>query len=247
MHAYGTLADDYYINMNLLTEMELPKSRETILSFFERVQKSYPAMRNFYTRETGEYVLEEDKDSGQQRWLSMEPRRICSGFINPPDPDVALAQHELILQLVPYMLSVSPIDCDAIDYAMAFDFSYRGNHDALVADALGTGDALESLAEAPGARILNYEPSLFIALNESCRLQARLWIETRTNPYQVRRGEYLDEPITVFFSVRQYGNLEPGSQLEDSLTLLKSHCEELVESCVIEQVLRPLAQAIATK
>ena len=76
--------------------MKLPDNRETILNLLERVQKSYPTMRNFYTRENGDFVLEEDKDGGHQRWLSLEPRRVCSGFINPTDPDEAFGQHELV-------------------------------------------------------------------------------------------------------------------------------------------------------
>ncbi len=66
MTPYASLADDFYINMNLSTEMELPTSRETILHFFERVQKNYPSMRNFYCRERGDFVLEEDKDRGKR-------------------------------------------------------------------------------------------------------------------------------------------------------------------------------------
>ena len=69
MHAYSSLADEFYSNMNLSTEMPLPNNRETVLGFLERVQKSYPTMRNFYTRDNGDFVLEEDKDQGQQRWL----------------------------------------------------------------------------------------------------------------------------------------------------------------------------------
>jgi hypothetical protein len=71
MIPYESLADDFYINMNLSTEMQLPAGRETILGFFERVQKTYPEMRNFYTRENGDFVLEEDKDLGHQRWISL--------------------------------------------------------------------------------------------------------------------------------------------------------------------------------
>ena len=114
MNAFGSLADDFYINMNLSTEMQLPAGRETILGFFERVQKTYPTMRNFSTRENGDFVLEEDKDQGHQRWLSLEPRRICSGFLNPSTVEEATSQHELVLQLVPYMLSVSPLDCEGV-------------------------------------------------------------------------------------------------------------------------------------
>ena len=34
MRHYASLADDFYVNMNLATEMELPGQRETILQFF---------------------------------------------------------------------------------------------------------------------------------------------------------------------------------------------------------------------
>ena len=247
MHAYGSLADDFYVNMNLNTEMKLPDSRETLLNFFERVQKSYPTMRNFFTRENGDFVLEEDKEQGHQRWLSLESRRICSCYINPPDTDVANEQHLLILQLVPYMLTVSPLDCEALDYMVGFDFSYRGNHDALVAEALGTGTALEALIDMPDAKVLNYEPSVTISLEDSCRVQARILIETRTNAYQVRRDDFPDEQISVFFTTRQYGSLQADDSFEDALTRLREHSDQLMESYVIDNVLRPLAHAIATK
>jgi hypothetical protein len=76
---YSTLCDDWYVNLNLNTEMDLHQSRETVLHFFEQVQKKYPTMRNFYNRERGEFVLEEEKDRGSYRWVSVELRRISSG------------------------------------------------------------------------------------------------------------------------------------------------------------------------
>ena len=39
MNAYSALADDYYSNMNLNTEMALPNNRETVLGFLERIQR----------------------------------------------------------------------------------------------------------------------------------------------------------------------------------------------------------------
>lgn len=247
MNAYESLADDFYVNMNLNTEMELPRTRETILGFFERVQKQYPTLRNFHTRESGDFVLEEDKDQGQQRWVTLEARRICSGFINPSRTDDACDQHKLVLQLVPYMLSVSPLDCEALDYMMGFDFSYRGNHDALVAEALGTSHAMDGLAGTHGSHILNYEPSITIALEESCRLQARLMVETRTSAYQVRKGDFPEDQISVYFTVRQYGSLEPNQSYEATFDRLRMHAENLLETYVVENVLRPLQQAISTK
>ena len=247
MNPYAFIADDYYINLNLNTEMPLPTSRETILDFFGRVQKSYPSMRNFYTRENGDFVLEEDKDLGHQRWLSLEPRRVCSGYVNPQQQEQAFDQHKLILDLVPYMLAVSPLDCEALDYMVGFDFSYRGNHDEIVAEALGAGYAVESLLEIDQARVLNFEPSITIGLDDECRKQARLMIETRTNAYQVRKGEFPEEQISVYFTVRQYGSLSLNTSFAETLDDLKLRSDELLEQYVIDQVLRPLAQAISTK
>lgn len=247
MIAYASLADDFFINVNLNTEMPLPNTRETVLEFFGRVQKSYPAMRNFYTRETGDFVLEEDKDQPAYRWMCLEARRICSGFVNPPGVDAALEQHRLALELAPYMLSVSPLDCEALDYLVGFDFVYRGNHDALVAEALGVGTAMEGLLDIPGAKPLNFEPSLTISLDESCRRQCRLVIETRTNAYQVRRNDFPEDAISVYFTVRQYGSLAHDGSFPATLEELRGTSEELLREHVIDQVLKPLAQAIATK
>ena len=147
MEAYGSLCDDFYVNMNLSTEMELPHGRETVLHYFERIQKKYPTMRNFYSRgEKQDFVLEEDKDKGSYRWATIEHRRVCSGYVNPTSVETALDQHRLALELAPYMLSVSPLDCEALDVLFGFDFTYRGNHNQLVAEALGVSPAVGKVA-----------------------------------------------------------------------------------------------------
>jgi hypothetical protein len=247
MYAYTSLADDYYVNLHLNTEMPLPAGRETVLGFFERVQKTYPTMRNFYTRDNGDFVLEEDKEQGHYRWISLEPKRICSGYVNPPSPDAALEQHLLVLDLIPYMLSVSPLDCEAIDLMTGFDFAYRGNHDALVAEALGVSSALEGMLQVPNSQVINLEPSITICLDEACRLQARLMVETRTNAYHVRRGDYPEEHISVYFTMRQYGSLGPNMSFKETLARMRQKSDELLEQHVVEQVLRPLQQAISAR
>ncbi len=75
MTRYHAYSDDFYINVDLNTEMDLPNSRETLLHYFEQVQKKYPTMRNFYNRDRAEWVLEEEKDRGHYRWTTVEPRR----------------------------------------------------------------------------------------------------------------------------------------------------------------------------
>jgi hypothetical protein len=247
MNRYSSLCDDFYVNMNLSTEMELPNSRETVLHFFERVRKQFPEMRNFSSRDKGNFVLEEDKDRGAYRWASIEQRRVCSGQVNPSEIEQALAQHRLILELAPYMLSVSPLDCEALDLLFGFDFTYRGNHNQLVAEALGLSPSMEQMLNVPNAQVINFEPSVTLALDRECRLQCRLSIESRTNAYQVRTGDYPEEQLTVFLTARKYGSLGPDSSFGEALDELTQVCYEMVDTYVVDNVLRPLARAIAMK
>ena len=99
----------------------------------------------------------------------------------------------------------------------------------------------------PGSRVINYEPSLMLSLDEGCRLQCRLSIETRTNAYQIRTGQFPEAPISVYFTVRQYWGRQPFKTFAESYRNQRRICQELVDSHIIPGVVRPLAQAIAAK
>ena len=247
MNKYWTESDDFYVNVNLNTEMELPTSRDTVLHFFEQMKKRFPDLRNFYTREGGDLVLEGDKEQESYRCLAIEPRRLCSGHVNPDSLEDAYRQHELVLELAPHLLTISVLDCEALDVMYGFDFDYEGNHDELVADALGMGPAFEGLAEVSRARVLNYEPSITMALDESCRLQARLSIETRTNAFQVRTGEFSDDQISVYFTIRQYWGNGPDRSFLDAFRSQAAIGEEIVRNHVVPRVVHPLARAISSR
>ncbi len=247
MTLYGSLADDMYMNVNLATEMELPGHRETVLHFFECVRKKFPTMRKFHARDKRDFVLEEDKEQGRYRWVAVEPRRFCSGHVNPASIEDALDQHRFLLDLAPALLSMSPLDCEAIDVLFGFDFAFRGNHNSLLAEALGPGPALEGVGDIPGSKLINYEPSLTIAVDEECRIQVRVSTETRTNAFQVRTGEFVEEQLSVYVTARQYGSLEGGETYVDTVERLAQLAQDVIESCVVEQVLRPLARTIALK
>ena len=244
---YSSISDDFYINLNLNTEMDLPTNRETILHYFEQIQKKYPTMRNFYCREKRDFVLEEDKDRGQYRWCSVEQRRLCSGQVNPPSIESALEQHQMVLEIAPFTLSVSPLDCEAMDLLFGFDFSYRGNHHNLVAEALGVSPAFDRMLDLPGASVINFEPTLTLALDEDCRVQCRMNIESRTSAFQIRTGEFPEEQLSVFVTARQYGSLGPDTSFLKTLDRLTTICREMVDGFVVENVLRPLARTIAAK
>src|SRR4029077_19506612 len=216
MNPYSSLCDDFGVYVYLNTKMELPSGRETVLHFFDSLQKSFPQMTDFECRENGEFVLEEDREKGSYRWVTLESQRICTGFVNPPSLEDADQQHERILELAPYHLDFSFLDCEAMDVLFAFDFVFSGNHDEVVAEALGLSTSLESLLQLPGSKVINYEPSLMLALDENCRLQCRLSIETRTTPSKTPPGQSPEAPISVYFTVRQYWGRQPFKEFVES-------------------------------
>ncbi|MCA9177439.1 MAG: hypothetical protein KDB14_23300 [Planctomycetales bacterium] len=247
MSRFASLSDEFYVNMNLSTEMELPQSRETVLHLFEQVRKRYPTMRNFYARERGEFVLEEEKEGGAYRWTSIEPKRICSGNVNPESVDDALEQHGVLLELAPYTLSVSPLDCEALNVMFGFDYTYRGNHNQLLVDALGISPALEKLVEIEGVKVVANEPSIQLAFDPDCRVQCRVSFETRTSAYHIRTGEFPEEQLSVYLTARRYGSLEPGETYQEVMQHLAGLCQSLIDNYVAENVLLPLQQTIAIR
>jgi hypothetical protein len=106
---------------------------------------------------------------------------------------------------------------------------------------------MERLGDAPGARVINYEPSLTIAIDEDCRIQVRVSTETRTNAFQVRTGEFNEEQLSVYVTARQYGSLDPDTSYVEAMDRLAQLAREVVETCVVEQILRPLARTISLK
>jgi hypothetical protein len=242
---FSGLADDFFINLNLQTTLSLPSSRESLLHFCEAVQREFSSMTAFYERASGEFILEGDRESGSYRWMEISPHRLAAGHFNPPDLEEGRRLHEWLLDRSVYFLGVSPLDVEALDVLMGFNLDYRGNRDAIVAQALLGGSPMGALLSEGEARCVEFEPSLVVALNEECYLQARLSIETRSNSYQVRTGNFDDEPISIYFTLRRYP--KPGQLLEMRQALAEQLdlCEELTVRQVIPQVISPVASAIA--
>jgi len=245
MSQYGGYADDYYVNMNLKTAMDLPAARETVLHFFEQLQRHFPGLKNFYTRERSEIVLEEEKDKGSYRWISVEPRRLSSGYVNPASVEEAMKLHNVVLELAPFALAVSPLDCESLNIMYGFDFTFRGNHNQLLVDALGISPALEKMTHIPGASVLGCDPVLQLAMDEECRTQVRLSMETRTTAFHVRMREFPEEQLSVYLTARRYGSLENGDSFVAAAGRLAEIGKDLVDNYVVENVLRPLQQNIA--
>ncbi|QEF99321.1 hypothetical protein Mal15_33850 [Stieleria maiorica] len=245
MSDYGMFSDDFYLNMNLATEMDLPQNRESVLHYFEQVRRRYPQLLNFYSREKSEFVLEEEKEKGSYRWVSIEPRRLNSGSVNPETLDAAIEQHRSVLELVPYELSITPLDCESLSVMLGFDFNYRGNHNEILNQAIGVAPALERFTTLPYGKVLSNEPSLQFALDEECRTQCRISFESRTTAYQVRTGEYSEDQLSVYLTVRRYDSLGPEESFDKEFVRLSALCRDLVDEYLVSAVLRPLQEAIS--
>jgi hypothetical protein len=245
MNAYRELCDDYYVNMHLTTELELSQNRETLLHFFEQVRKQYPSMRHFYNRDRQELLLEEDREQESYRWTSLEPRRVCSGYVNPPQVEDALRQHGQILEWVPYLLSINGLDCESLTLMYGFDFTFRGNHNQLLAEALGVIPAFERMAFHPGLVLAGYEPAIQFSLDSDCRTHCRISFETRTTVQQLRSGEYSDEQLSVYLALRRFGSLDLGETFNEVLNELARQGSYVLENYVVDTILRPLQETIA--
>jgi hypothetical protein len=247
MNTYASLCDDFGVSTYLHGKLEMPSNRETVLHFFEAVQKAFPKMTDFDKRNEDEYLLEEDREAGSYRWTSLDKRRLCAGFVNPPTLDDADSHIERILELAPYHLDLSNLQTESMDVLYYFDFLYQGNHDEVVAEALASGTPLEGMSQIPAARVLHYQPVITMALDDACQLQCRLSVETRTNAYQVRTGQFPEAPISVYFTVRQFWGKQPFKTYTESYQNQRRLLDELVNTYVIPNVITPLAKAISAK
>lgn len=248
LNTYSSLCDDFYLDMYINTELDLPTERDTILTFFERIQKQFPTMGCFYRRGKSEYCLEEDRNLGQYRWISLETDRISSGVVNPPDFEMVYAQDKLLLDLMPYMLSVNHLDIDSLDVTFAMDFDFAGSHDEVIAEALLGESAFNSLLDLPDIRPIAFSPAMVVALSEDDHTQARISIESKTSVFEPEKKDNNEgEAICLSLTIRQY---PPAAGVFDPLESFENQCRlarEFMDEKIIPNFVKPLAETIAQK
>lgn len=244
---YAAFCEDFYVNMRLGSQLALPQNRETVLHFFERVQKSFPAMSRFKKSENGEFNLEEDRGTQNYRWMSLETKRLSSGHVNPSSVEESLQLHKLLLDMAPCHLGISPLEIDYLDVLFGFDLAFGGNHDEIIAESLLSESPLACMLEGEGVRAVDFQPTVTAALSEDCRLQARIDVVTRTNSYQVRTGDYGDDVISVYLIIRRYWGDRPKEPMDSMLGQMAERAEALCSSHIIPRILRPISSAIASR
>src|SRR5882724_3298441 len=244
---YAAFCEDFYVNMRLGSQLNLPHSRDTLLHLFERVQKTYPSMSRFRKTESGEFNLEEDRTSQSYRWMSLEAKRLSSGHVNPSSVEESLSLHQLLLEMAPCHLGLSPIEIDYLDVLFGFDLGFGGNHDEIIAESLFPESPLACLTDVAGGRAVDFQPTVTVALSPDCRLQARIDVVTRTNSYQVRTGDYSDDVISVYLILRRYWGDRPKQPMEEMIVEMAQRADELCTSHIVPRVLKPISSAIASR
>lgn len=246
--SYSALCDDFYVNLTLNTELELPSERDTILHFFERIQRQFPSMNSFYQRETGDFCLDEDRESGSYRWVTVEKDRVCSGHVNPDSLEEADQLHKAVLELAPYMLGVNHLDVNALDVLYGMDFDYQGNHDEILADALFGETPFASLLDWQTARPLSFDPAVIVSLSDDCRMQARVSVESRTGAYQIRTGKFKEEDqLSLYLSLRQYPDPAERFDTLKSYGNQREVCNELMAERIVPNFVKPIVEAIGQR
>lgn len=245
----GAFCDEFYVSVRLFLKLEIVPERETILHFFDRLRKPYPAMRKMRRRESDSLVLEEESDEGgSRRWVRIDPDSLRFGYYMPPDLASVREFAEFVLAQAPHHLTLSEIDFDHMEMVYGFDLHYRGNHDQLVAETLYP-ELLDNGFFAPdqAQHIIDAQPCLGIALSPQCDLQAYLEVKSRTSTYEIRGDAFESQPISVFLTLRKYWGVEPPATLGEGATLLFDKADALATEKVVPNFVTPLAAAIASR
>lgn len=244
---FGAFCEDFYVNMRLGSQLNLPHNRETLLHFFERVQRQFPGLTRFRKNESNELNLEEDRSNESYRWVSIETKRISAGHVNPSSIEESLKLHTMLLEHSPHLLGISPVEIDYLDVLFGFDLGFSGNHDEIIADSLLAQSPLTCLTEEEGARPVDFQPTVTVALSDDCRLQARIDVVTRTNSYQVRTGDYADDVISVYLILRRYWGDRPKEPMEKLFAQMARRAEQLCDTHILPKVVKPISEAIASR
>lgn len=245
----GAVCDEFYVSVRLFLKLEMRPERETVLHFFDRIRKVYPGLTKLRRRDGGCIILEEEPDGrGSRRWIRLDGGSLRFGHYAPADTDDVRRFGELILTQAPYHLSLSDIDIDHLESVYGFDLEYRGNHDLLVAETLlGEHAASGFLFGDESAHVIDAQPYYGIALSPECDLQAYIEVKSRTTTFEVRSGDFENEPIGVYLTTRKYWGVENPSSLVDALGTLFDVSEGLATEMVVPNFVNPLAAAIASR
>ena len=140
-----------------------------------------------------------------------------------------------------------PLEIEHLEVLFGFDLSFRGNHDEIISESLLGDSPLNCLMEEQGAKAVDIQPSITVALSEDCRLQGRIDVVTRTNSYQVRTGDYSNDVISVYCILRRYWGDRPKEPMEKLVAEMAERGETLCTNHVLPKILKPISSVISSR
>lgn len=239
--SFRALVSDMYVNQKLSVKLDLPKNRETILDLFERVRREHPMMEHF-KRYKEELALESASGVFPHRWLAIRNNTVRAGEVNGDSLKGAYDLHRRLLEIVPFYLSVSPLDIESQELLFGFDLAASGNHDAIVHEALFMGTSFGQAFDVPGATPTDCQPMIGLTLGK--QVQAIFEVKTRSGAKSDSDGS--PEPISVYLTIRRRGPVRELREVVDQLATLIGHGEELLRTRVVPHILQPIRHAIAS-
>lgn len=242
--SYGALCTDFYVNLKVALQMDLPTDRETILHLFDSVRRSEPAMTHF-KRYRNELALESSRREPEYKWVALRQNSVRAGHVNPQEMESAYKYHQLILEIAPYNLTISPLDVDFVEVVLGFDLECPDNHDEVVCEALYGDTPLAELNGIRGARLIDVQPIFGLSLDKRGDEHAYFEVKTRSKSKR-GKGKYRDEPISLFLTMRRHGPIDRVDDLHPIYKELATKADELASDYLIPNMLTPIARQITS-
>jgi hypothetical protein len=231
-----------YVN----TRFDLPNDRDSLLTFFERITKQFPAMTSLSRDNNNGYSLEEGEGRGYGRWTSIDIEKVGAGIINPENFNQAFELPKFVIDLMPYMLGIRNLDVDCIDLTFGMDFDYSGNHNEIIAEALFAGSPFGKIFDGRGAGALSLSPAVVVALDDECSTRIRLTVDSRTEESEIRSRKFeQDKPISLYMTARQYPSGGKEFNPTASFDKLCQVAIDFMDEKVVPNFVVPLSSAIA--
>lgn len=238
--SYRAVCSDFYINQKLSLKLDLPRERQTVLDMFDRVRRQYPSLGQF-KKYKDEVALEADQGSPDHRWVAIRTNNIRSGAVNPEALADAYTFHGHILEYAPYFLSISPLDVECVELLYGFDLNADRNHDEVVYEALVSQSPLARALDLAGTQMVDCQPTFSMMLREH-DVEASFEVKTRS----ASRSGKVEEPISVYLTLRKHNPVMRIDQLAGVLSLLARHGEEILDTRVVPHLVAPIREVIGS-
>ena len=247
MNRYISDADDFYVNVHLNTEMELPNNRDTVLHFFEQMKKGFPgAAELLHAGERrprprggqGAGIVSLAGDRAAPAVLGADQSRDARRCVSPARAGPGSGSAAVDDQLARLRGARRHVRLRLQFRRQPRRGGGRGARGwawpgRTLRAAARPGDQLRAVDDAGAERVVSTSVPAGDRDPDQCD--------------QVRTREYGDDQISVYFTVRQYWGSGPELTFLESLRRQREIGEEILQQSVIPRIVRPLAQVIASR